>query len=90
MYIDRVEVEGNTEKFIYKCPNKQCNNYGYTEKEVFEDKARQDYIDSKLEELKAPQLAEVQGELIATNPTGNQTLYEGPNILENSEEIQPQ
>jgi hypothetical protein len=31
MFIDSTTIddEKSTETFIYKCPNKQCNNYGY-------------------------------------------------------------
>jgi hypothetical protein len=31
MFIDEVKVEGNQETFIYKCKNKQCQNFGYGE-----------------------------------------------------------
>lgn len=31
MFIDKTERVGNTEMFLYKCPNPNCENYGYKE-----------------------------------------------------------
>ena len=31
MFIDSVEEVDNKEIFNYKCPNKDCKNYGYKE-----------------------------------------------------------
>jgi len=35
MYIDKTvkDEEKGTETIFYKCPNKQCQNYGYKKKE---------------------------------------------------------
>lgn len=34
MLIDSTEVKENQEIFNYKCPNKQCPNYGYQKEDV--------------------------------------------------------
>lgn len=40
MLIDRVEELDNSEVFHYKCPNKNCKNYGYKEESKTADTSK--------------------------------------------------
>ena len=52
MLVDKVverETDGVAE-FHYKCPNKQCSNYGYKEQTVLPEKTEEDEIKNSTEE----------------------------------------